>query len=121
MRFRPSLHILLCLLTPVLILACSVGFTGGDFHRWLSLQRQLPLLWLVDFCAVYTFALLAAAITSWEKASLRTRELIALREENTAQWEAVNAQSDDKDRERAGTAAQSGGIGTAAGTSAVRA
>lgn len=100
MRFRQMLRVLLCILTPVFILACSVGFTGGDFHKWLKLQRDLPLLWLVDFCAVYTFVLLTAAIVGWDKSSLRLQELIALREENNAQWEAVSTQSEGLDRER---------------------
>ena len=101
MRFRLLLRILICILTPVLILACSVVFTGGNIHKWLAAQRDAPLLWLVDFCAVYTSLLLVAAIGSRDRADQRARELIALQQENATQWEAVSAQSEDFDRERA--------------------
>lgn len=99
MRSR-LLRVLIYILTPVLILACSVVFTGGSLHKWLLAQRDIPLLWLVDFCAAYTLLLLVAAIGSRDQANLRTQELIALRQENVTQWETINSQSDEREAER---------------------
>ena len=101
MRIRTLIHAAVCLLTPLLILACSVMFTGGSLTRWTMAHRDIPLLWLIDFCALYTFILLASAITSWDRAKRRETELVSLRQEHLSQLEAVVAQASDFDRENA--------------------
>ncbi len=99
MRLRQIVRLLIYILTPVLILACSVVFVG-NFHTWLRGQRHDPLLWLVDFCAVYTLLLLVSAVNSRDRADLREQEVAKLQEENDTQWQAINAQADEIERER---------------------
>ena len=99
MRIRTLFHAAVCLLTPLLILACSVMFSGGNLTRWAMAHRDIPLLWLIDFCALYTFILLTSAITSWDRAKRRETELVSLRQEHLSQLEAVVAQASDFDRE----------------------
>lgn len=100
MKQRTPLYAFLSVLFAFFLIACATALVTGYSHRpadWLEAQRR-PILWLVDFSALYTLVLVAFFVVYERMARLQARELLRLREEHHAQLEQMTAHMNEADR-----------------------
>jgi hypothetical protein len=101
MKGRTVLYTLLSLLFAAFFIVCATAFQTNysqDPAEWLRAHRQIPILWLVDSCAVYTLLLMTFLISYERMARQRAEEVLQMREENRNRWDEMIVQSEEIER-----------------------
>jgi hypothetical protein len=94
MKNRAAIHFVLSIIMAVMLVVCATAFQTNYSARpedWIAAQRQ-PILWLVDFTAVYTLILMSALSRTQQ---FSAQEIYTLRQEHQNQLEALIAQAAD--------------------------
>ena len=97
MKNRAAIHFGLSIIMAVMLVVCATAFQTNYSTRpedWLAAQRQ-PILWLVDFTAVYTLILMGALSRTQQFAFRSAEEMHALRQEHQNQLETLIEQAAD--------------------------
>ena len=97
MKERAGLHLTLSIIVSVLLIACGTSFaTGysGEPLSWLS-AHKLPLVWLIDFSAIYTLFMMATLLRAHQTEKRLSEEMYILREEHHKQLESVVVQASE--------------------------
>jgi hypothetical protein len=88
MKSRAALEMVCSLLFPLLFLACAIMFyANGDITEWIKGHQISRLLWLIDFCAVVSFALMLALTLTRNRLIQREQEAYQIREAHREQME----------------------------------
>ncbi len=94
MKTRTAIHFGLSVTMAVMLVVCATAFQTNYSARpqdWIEAQRQ-PILWLVDFTAVYTLILMSALSRTQQ---FSAQEIHNLRQEHQNQMEALIVQAGD--------------------------
>lgn len=104
MKNRAAIHFLLSATMAVMLIVCATAFQTNYSTRpedWIEAQRQ-PILWLVDFTAVYTLILMAALSRTQQLAFRSEDEKHTLRQEHQNQLESLIVQAADLEEKNVG-------------------
>ena len=97
MKTRAVLHLILSVIVALMLIVCATAFQTNYSARpeeWINAHRQ-PVLWLVDFTAVYTLILMAALSRTQRYAFRVADEMNTLRIEHQNQLESLISQAGD--------------------------
>lgn len=97
MKNRAALHLGLSAIIALMLIVCATAFQTNYStlpNDWLQAQRQ-PILWLVDFAALYTLILMGALSRTQRYAFRAAEEMQTLRLEHQNQLESVISQAAD--------------------------
>jgi hypothetical protein len=101
MKRRTTLYVFLSALFALFMIACATALRTGYSSNpatWLLAHKVSPLLWLLDFCVVYTLILMARLIASEKYVTHQASALRRLQEEHHAQLEQMIAQSEELEK-----------------------
>lgn len=104
MKRRTALYILLGALFVVFLIACATALQTGysrDPAEWLRAHRTTPLLWLIDFSAVYALLLTRLLIVSDKFCVNQSQELMRAREEHHMQMDELLVQTEELEKTNA--------------------
>jgi uncharacterized coiled-coil protein SlyX len=97
MKNRAVWHLMLSVIVAVMLIVCATAFVTNYSSQpsdWVAAQRQ-PILWLVDFTALYTLMLMATLSRTQRYAFRAAEEMHTLRLEHQNQLESLIAQAAD--------------------------
>jgi hypothetical protein len=100
MKQRTAIHMFLSLAVAVMLIICGTAFQthySANPQEWLNAHRQTPLLWLVDFTALYTLVLMATLARARRRLYRQAEEMYVLREEHHNQLGAIIARASEVD------------------------
>jgi hypothetical protein len=99
LKQRTALQAVLSVLIAAGIVAAATAFqTNVDprISAWIDAQKT-PMLWLADFCALYTLFLTAAIIGVQRRAGALSEELLRLRSEHHQQLDVLITRAEELD------------------------
>lgn len=98
MKQRTAIHFILSFAVAVMLVVCGTAFQtnySGNPQEWLTAHQRTPLLWLVDFTALYTLVLMATLARAHRRVYRQAEEIYVLREEHNNQLGAIIARASE--------------------------
>lgn len=98
MKQRNALHLILSFAVAVMLIICGTAFEtrySSDPAVWLKAHSRTPLLWLIDFTAVYTLILMTTIARARRRIYSQAEELYILRAEHNNQLGATLAHTNE--------------------------
>jgi len=97
-RQRIILQAILGCLIALMVVACATAFHTNydtDILAWIRAHQRTPLLWLIDFCALYSLLLTLALLNARQSGATQAEGLLRLRTEHHVQLDAMVTRAEE--------------------------